>query len=580
MYSLIGSDNRKVDNVIQDLSDYVSQVISKISGNNNIDIKIKLSTDSKFGDYQFRLHPTYAEHSKQIISELSASKNFEKVTYIKKYVNIIVNPEYLSKFLNYELYDKTKYAGLKVLVDFSSPNIAKEMHVGHLRSTIIGDTICRLYEKYGATVVRMNHIGDWGTQFGMLINYLKINDIINLDIKTLQLCYQKSKILFDSDEKFKINSLTEVVKLQNNDKENTQIWNNICHISNKEYRQIYNMLNIDIEDRGESFYQPFMKTMIKELEKSGHLEIDKEGRKVLHVKGFKIPLILVKSDGGYTYDTSDLAAVKYRTQIDKADKIIYVVDSGQSLHLETVFAASKMLGYADKQELVHVKFGLVLNEQGKRIKTREGKSVKLKELLNESLETTKEIFKKHLQEQKTLNDREDNILIELNKQNELSDDVNKLIQILAYGSIKYADLRNNRIKNYKFSFDRMLQFEGDTAIYTIYTYVRLCGILRKIGDIYDKDKVDYCLINKKEIDLCKHILQFSQILDIYESTLCPSKLTSYLYDLANITNKFYTVCPVLDKGKVNCARLKFIKKVMTIFELCFNILGLEYCDIL
>ncbi|VDM38734.1 unnamed protein product [Toxocara canis] len=278
----------------------------------------------------------------------------------------------------------------RVVVDFSSPNIAKEMHVGHLRSTIIGESICRLFEYVGFTVLRVNHVGDWGTQFGMLIAHLqdRYPNFLNETppIADLQAFYKESKKRFDEDEEFKARAHECVVKLQNYDPDFVKAWQLICDVSRKDFQRIYERLNVTITERGESFYQDKMADVVKEVAEKGFLKVD-EGRKLMFPTGCEVPLTVVKSDGGHTYDTSDLAALKYRLEVEKADWIIYVVDSGQSLHLETIYAAGRDLGWYKPEEkrVEHVAFGLVLGDDRKKFKTRSGDTIRLTDLLDEGV---------------------------------------------------------------------------------------------------------------------------------------------------------------------------------------------------
>lgn len=522
-------------------------------------IKIALNRPD-MGDYKL-----FIRNGEDLVTDLEQSNLFEKVTYGSGFINLTINKSVFSYLIQNFSFDIFTNTPKKILVDFSSPNIAKQMHVGHLRSTIIGESICRLYEKIGHSVMRINHIGDWGTSFGMLINLIMLKniDITNYDLTSLQELYKESKKLFDDDPEFKQQSLQQVVKLQNGELIQTNIWKLICCVSKKEYDQIYQLLNIKIVDRGESFYQPYMTELCSKYQNI--MTVDGENRTVLFVNGFKVPLIMIKSDGGFTYDTSDLTAALYRIEQDKVDEIVYVVDSGQSLHLQTVFAAVKEYFQKDNK-LTHADFGLVCGTDGKKMKSRAGQSVKLIELINEAIEKTKQVYIQHVTK----------------NEGQYIDGLNdNLFKILAMSSIKYADLKNQRTKNYQFSFEKMLSFDGDTAIYIIYTYTRLAGILRKIDDPnIDLAKFNINLSDSSEINLAKHILQYHEIINQYEQTLLPNKLCNYLYELANLTNKFYIACHIIDKldGTVNYSRLLFVNKLMKLFETCFEIIGMEYVD--
>lgn len=332
----------------------------------------------------------------------------------------------------------------RVIVDFSSPNIAKEMHVGHLRSTIIGDAISRLLEFCGHDVLRLNHIGDWGTQFGMLIAHLQDKfpsyRTEKPPLNDLQTFYKDSKVRFDNDEEFKKRAYKCVVELQGGNPEYRQAWDIICSVSRTEFQKIYDRLGVTIIERGESFYQPYMEILIKELNDGGYLEED-EGRKIMWgMTKTGIPLTMEKSGGGFTYDTSDMAAIRQRTVDEKADWIIYVTDAGQSTHFKAIFSCAQRVGYLNlaKHRIDHVGFGLVLGEDGKKFKSRSGDTVKLIELLDEGVK------------------RSEAKLIEKGRRDVLtSEEFNAAKEAVAYGCIKYADLSHNRNSDYVFSFDKV-----------------------------------------------------------------------------------------------------------------------------
>ncbi|GFR83245.1 arginine--tRNA ligase, cytoplasmic [Elysia marginata] len=349
---------------------------------------ILVMPSSKFADYQCNSAMSIAQQlgtitgqkknprevAQAIVKELPESEFFEKIEIAGPgFINITLKKEFVLKEIGFLLTQGVKPPKLdkkRVVIDYSSPNIAKEMHVGHLRSTIIGESMSRLLEWVGHDVLRLNHLGDWGTQFGMLIAHL-IDKFPNLlkerpNIGDLQEFYRESKVRFDNDEVFKRRAYECVVKLQAKDPFYYSAWKIIYDISMKETYRLYKRLQVSdkLVERGESFYQERMVSLVKDLQESGRTELDEEGRRVMYVEGFTVPLMIVKSDGGFTYDTSDLACIKQRLQEEKADWIIYVVDAGQSTHLETVFKAAAQLGWTDKSKhrIDHVAFGLVLGE--------------------------------------------------------------------------------------------------------------------------------------------------------------------------------------------------------------------------
>jgi len=458
---------------------------------------------------------------------------------------------------------------LKILVDFSSPNIAKDMHVGHLRSTIIGDSICKLFEMQGHEVLRINHIGDYGLQFGMIIEHLldkhpNYNEL-GLTISDLQNFYAESKKRFDTDETFMKNSYKRVVELQSGNEDIISAWNFIKHISRLSYNDIYDRLNIHLVEVGESYYQDQIPSLIAELTEKGLLEED-NGRQIIRVPGYDLPLTVVKSDGGYTYDTTDLAAIKYRLTVLNVDRIYYVIDNGQSLHLELLFKAAQMAGWLKtNQNVKHVGFGLVLGNDKKKFKSRDGNTVKLINLLEESL----------IKAEKVLDDH---------RKDHDGEDKTNIIRSVAYGSIKYADLSTMRSNDYIFSFDKMLSLKGNTGAYQLYEYVRICSILRNASKYMDEasQSIDFLqLEEKEEIMLCKLILQFPEIIAKISNDLMFHTLCSYLYDLTNAFSQFHIKCRCLNYNEkkeligANMSRLLICLTTKMIMGQCFEILGLD-----
>jgi arginyl-tRNA synthetase len=347
----------------------------------------------------------------------------------------------------------------KLVVDFSSPNIAKEMHVGHLRSTIIGDTLCNVLEFVGHDVIRLNHVGDWGTQFGMLVEHLSEEYPAALNPETAQTVdlgdlvklYKAAKKRFDADEGFKQRARQSVVALQAGDPRALSAWEALCAASRKEYQKIYDTLNIrGLVERGESFYNPFLSTVVDLLEKQG-LAVESDGALVVFLDGYTnrdgspLPMIVRKSDGGFNYATTDLAAIRHRALLspeesgEKADRVLYVTDAGQSQHFEMVFKAAKIAGFLPEGvSLEHVPFGLVQGEDGKKFATRSGDTVKLKDLLDEAVQRAGHDLKARNPD----------------ASGEFMARVDRVSRIVGIGSVKYADLSMNRESNYRFSYDR------------------------------------------------------------------------------------------------------------------------------
>lgn len=458
----------------------------------------------------------------------------------------------------------------KVVMDFSSPNIAKEMHVGHLRSTIIGDSIARLMEFLGYDVLRLNHVGDWGTAFGMLIHYLKENhpQVLTGEAKTglseLVAWYRESKKLFDEDENFKKASQREVVSLQQGDTQSRRAWEVICEISREAYGQIYALLDVKLEERGESFYNPMIPEVLQHLEEKGMVRLS-EGAKCIFLEGFKnregdpLPLMVQKSDGGYNYATTDMACIRHRVQEEKADRLIYVTDQGQATHFKMIFEAAQQAGYLDpaRVQANHVGFGLVLGPDGKKFKTRSGDSEKLIDLLSQAVSKAKEILMERNSDWST-------------------EEIAAVSEALGIGAVKYADLSCNRMSDYTFSYDRMLRFEGNTAAFILYSYVRVNGIKKKVGVSEEelKSMEGIQLEHPSEVALGMHLCQFHEALESMEKELLPNRLTDYLFELAEKFNAFFRDCRV-EGSEAQQSRLLLCDLVAKVLKQGLTILGVQ-----
>ena len=439
----------------------------------------------------------------------------------------------------------------KIVVDFSSPNIAKEMHVGHLRSTIIGDTLSNLLTFAGHDVLRLNHVGDWGTQFGMLVEHLRDEYPAALSKKTsrdvdlgdLVTLYKAAKKRFDVDEDFKVRAREGVVKLQAGDAEALAAWESLCAASRVEYQKIYDMLNIEgLNERGESFYNQYLNGVIDDLESQG-LAVESEGATAVFLDGYvnrdgsPLPMLVRKSDGGFNYATTDLAAIRHRVQLDgevggeEADRVLYVTDAGQSQHFDMVFAAANKAGFVkDGVSLEHVPFGLVQGEDGKKFATRSGDTVKLKDLLDEAVRIAGEDMKSRMDD--------------CPEDKELTEDLASVAQIVGIGAVKYADLSMNRESNYKFSYGRMLSLNGNTAPYMLYAYARICGIVRKATGQTDAEKVVWpeaaskiLITHDSEKQLIRNLVKLPDILSEVESDLYPNRLCDYLFETSQKFNQ-------------------------------------------
>ncbi|KAF8567160.1 hypothetical protein P879_05709 [Paragonimus westermani] len=462
-----------------------------------------------------------------------------------------------------------------IVIDMSSPNIAKEMHVGHLRSTIIGESISQLLSFLGHRVLKLNHIGDWGTQFGMLIAHLQelFPDSDHAPpIADLQAFYKTAKTRFDTEEDFKSRAYNAVVQLQCLDPKHIRAWEQICDISRKEFEKVYERLDIkDLVERGESFYQSRMHDLVRELEAQNLLTLD-EGRKLLWAPGSEIPLTIVKSDGGLTYDTSDMAALLHRLHEEKADWVLYVVDAGQAVHFKTILAAAELVGFYQPavHRVEHVSFGVVLAEDRKKFKTRSGDTVRLVDLLDEGLERSKAR------------------LIEKGRDKDLTEvEFRAAQEAIAYGCIKYADLSHTRTNDYVFSFDKMLDDKGNTAVYLLYAYTRIRSIVRSAG--YSSEQLaalsrcePIVLDHPTEWNLAKALCRLPDVILRIQNDFLLHNLCDYLYDLSGIFTNFYDSCYCIERDRetgavlrIHTSRLMLCEATAKIMKCGFDILGLR-----
>lgn len=435
----------------------------------------------------------------------------------------------------------------RVVVDFSSPNIAKEMHVGHLRSTIIGDCIARLLSFRGHHVLRLNHLGDWGTQFGMLIAHLKhvaprsLSGEEHVDLGDLVAFYRQAKERFDADEVFQGHSRGEVVKLQAGEPESLRAWRLLCQQSRQAFQAIYDRLDVQLVERGESFYNEALPKVVEDLEQARLLTID-DGARCVFLEGMAgkdgqpLPLIVQKRDGGYNYATTDLAAIRQRLASaaaggEGAERVVYVTDAGQSNHFAAVFQVAQRAGWVPTGcRLQHVPFGLVQGADGKKLKTRSGATVRLRDLLDEAVECARrDLVERMAQEQRQAEE----------------DFIAQVAETVGIAAVKYADLSQNRTTNYQFSFDRMLALQGNTAPYLLYAYVRIQGIARQGGSLVAAEPGPICLQAPQELSLARQLLNFDEVILAMEQDLLPNRLCAYLFGLSQTFNRFYDQLPVL-----------------------------------
>ncbi|HAG85381.1 MAG TPA: arginine--tRNA ligase [Cyanobacteria bacterium UBA12227] len=583
-----------MNSTLEQLKAKVEQALIAAFGNTmaGTDPMLVSASNPKFGDYQSNAAMSLTKQLGQspraiaqaIVQHLDITDICEPAVIAGPgFINFTVKPHYLESQLNSIQTEpclgvlSAKHVQ-RVIVDFSSPNIAKEMHVGHLRSTIIGDCIARILEFRGHDVLRLNHVGDWGTQFGMLIAYLRevCPEALTLsnaiDLGDLVTFYRQAKQRFDTDEVFQETARQEVVKLQAGAKDTRHAWQLLCEQSRREFEVIYELLDIHLTERGESFYNPLLADVVKDLDESGLL-VENAGAKCVFLEGFTnkegepLPLIVQKSDGGYNYATTDLAALRYRIEQDGAQRIIYVTDAGQANHFAQVFQVAQRAGWIpDTIKVVHVPFGLVLGEDGKKLKTRSGETVRLRDLLDEAIARFRTYLETRIAEE---------------NRNETEEFIAEVAQVAGISAVKYADLSQNRTSNYVFSYDKMLADKGNTAPYLLYAYARIQSISRKGNIDFANLGADAKILLQEETELvlAKHLLQLSEVLQKVEQDLLPNHLCLYLYDLSQKFNQFYEQCPVLKAEEaVRTSRLVLCDLTARTLKLGLSLLGIPVLE--
>ena len=558
-----------------------------------LDPQLAPASKPEFGDFQANGALPLAKPLKQaprqiagaIVEALQADPAFTALCLEPQiagpgFINLTIRPECLAAEVSARLGDPrlgvpAVQNDAAVVVDFSSPNIAKEMHVGHLRSTIIGDSLARVLEFRGHRVLRLNHVGDWGTQFGMLITHLKqvapetLNTADAVDLGDLVAFYREAKKRFDDDDAFQTMSREEVVKLQGGDPVSLKAWGLLCDQSRREFQKIYDRLDIRLSERGESFYNPYLAPVLSGLKEAGLLVTD-DGAECVFLEGVNgkdgkpLPVIVRKSDGGFNYATTDLAAIRYRfapaSDGDGARRVIYVTDAGQANHFAGVFQVAKRANWIPEDgRLEHVPFGLVQGEDGKKLKTRSGDTVRLRDLLDEAVERSEADLRRRLEEEGR---EEDESFVE------------HVAGTVGLAAVKYADLSQNRITNYQFSFDRMLALQGNTAPYLLYAVVRIAGIARKGGDL-EAEAGMLQFSEPQEWALVRELLKFDAVIAEVEEELLPNRLCSYLFELSQVFNRFYDQVPVLKaEGKSLSSRLALCRLTADTLKSGLGLLGI------
>ncbi|MEQ6279456.1 arginine--tRNA ligase [Kluyvera sp. 142053] len=566
------------------LSEKVSQAMIAAGAPADCEPQVRQSAKVQFGDYQAngmmavakKLGMAPRQLAEQVLSHLDLNGIANKVEIAGPgFINIFLDPAFLAEHVSQAL--KSERLGIAqpqsqtVVVDYSAPNVAKEMHVGHLRSTIIGDAAVRTLELMGHKVIRANHVGDWGTQFGMLIAWLEKQQQDNageMALADLEGFYRDAKKHYDEDEVFAERARSYVVKLQGGDEYFRKMWRQLVDITMSQNQLTYDRLNVTLtrdDVMGESLYNPMLPGIVADLKEKG-LATESEGATVVFLDEYKnkegepMGVIIQKKDGGYLYTTTDIACAKYRYETLHADRVLYYIDSRQHQHLMQAWTIVRKAGYVpDSVPLEHHMFGMMLGKDGKPFKTRAGGTVKLADLLDEALERARK-------------------LVAEKNPDMPADELEKLANVVGIGAVKYADLSKNRTTDYVFDWDNMLAFEGNTAPYMQYAYTRVLSVFRK-AELEESAIINAAVTisEDREAQLAARLLQFEETLNVVARDGTPHVMCSYLYDLAGLFSGFYEHCPILsaESEAVRNSRLKLALLTAKTLKMGLDTLGIE-----
>ncbi|AAY35467.1 arginine--tRNA ligase [Pseudomonas syringae pv. syringae] len=545
-------------------------------------IQVENARDKTHGDFASNIAMMLAKPAgmkprdlaEKLIAALPADQQISKVEIAGPgFLNFFQNTAALAARLDAALADPEKLsvrkagAAQRVVVDLSAPNLAKEMHVGHLRSTIIGDGVANVLEFLGDTVIRQNHVGDWGTQFGMLLAYLQEKPATSDELSDLENFYRAAKQRFDESEEFAERARGLVVKLQAGDAECLALWTRFKDISLSHCQETYERLNVKLtpaDVMGESAYNDDLANVVNDLKATGLL-VESNGAQCVFLEEFRtaddtpLPVIVQKAGGGYLYATTDLAAIRYRSKVLKADRVLYFVDQRQALHFQQVFEVARRAGFVhDGMQLEHMGFGTMNGADGRPFKTRDGGTVKLIDLLDEAEERAYTLVRE--------------------KNPEVAEaELRSIAKAVGISAVKYADLSKHRASDYSFNFDQMLSFEGNTAPYLLYAYTRVAGVFRKLGSAFDASKGQIVLAAPQEQELAARLAQFTETLNNVAEKGTPHVLCAYLYDLAGLFSSFYENCPILgaENPDQQQSRLRLAALTGRTLKQGLDLLGLE-----
>lgn len=569
-------------NIQHILSEKIKQAMIVAGAEQNVEPLVRQSGKVQFGDYQAngimgaakKLGLNPREFAQKVVDNVDLNGIAEKLEIAGPgFINIFLAPTWLAQqaenAFNGDKLGINLNQAQTVVVDYSSPNVAKEMHVGHLRSTIIGDGVVRALEFLGNKVIRANHVGDWGTQFGMLIAYLEKMEnehASEMELSDLEAFYRAAKEHYDSDEVFAEKARNYVVKLQSGDDYCRTMWKKLVNITMQQNQHNYNRLNVTLTENdvmGESLYNPMLPEIVADLKAQG-LAVEDDGALVVFLDEFKnkdgdpMGVIVQKKDGGFLYTTTDIAAAKYRYETLKADRALVFSDTRQSQHMQQAWLITRKAGYVpDSFSLEHHNFGMMLGKDGKPFKTRTGGTVKLADLLDEAVERAEKLIAEKNPD-----------LTACEKQ--------AVVEAVAIGAVKYSDLSKNRTTDYVFDWDNMLSFEGNTAPYMQYAYTRVRSIFSRAGIDPNSLTGNIVLTDEKERNLAIKLLQFEEAVTVVAKDGTPHVLCLYLYELAGIFSSFYEACPILNaEESIKQSRLKLAHLTAKTLKQGLDLLGIK-----
>ncbi|WP_375322047.1 arginine--tRNA ligase [Aliivibrio logei] len=566
------------------INDKVSQALEAAGAPAGSPAAVRQSAKAQFGDYQAngvmgvakRLGTNPREFAQKVLDVLDLDGIASKTEIAGPgFINIFLSEEFLAQQAEAALADErlgvTKEEQQNIVADYSAPNVAKEMHVGHLRSTIIGDAVVRTLEFLGHNVTRANHIGDWGTQFGMLIANLeriqKEKGEVSMELSDLEGFYRESKKLYDEDEEFAVTARGYVVKLQSGDEFCAEMWKKLVDVTMVQNQRNYDRLNVSLTRdnvMGESMYNSMLAPIVADLQKQG-LAVESDGAQVVYLDEYKnkdgepMGVIVQKRDGGFLYTTTDIACAKYRFEELNADRVLYFIDSRQHQHLMQAWTIVRKAGYVPESvSLEHHAFGMMLGKDGRPFKTRAGGTVRLADLLDEAEERATK-------------------LIEEKNKDLSAEEKAKIATTVAMAAVKYSDLSKHRTTDYIFDWDNMLAFEGNTAPYMQYAYTRVASIFSKAGLSMDELTGEVKITDEKEKVLVAKLMQFEEAVQAVASEGQPHLMCAYLFELAGQFSSFYEACPILNNEDeaVKQSRLKLAALTAKTIKQGLDLLGIE-----